>query len=264
MKRLIFSLLYCDGNFMLSRNFRLQKVGSIDWVFKNYDIENITNYIDELMLINLSREKNSNKLFLNNLKKLSKKTFIPITVGGKIESEKDVENLLDSGADKVLINTLFFKNPKMCQSISKRYGKQFLMGSIDYARPKKKVKVFDSSTGKFSSLGIGKWIDHLLKFGAGEVLLQSMDHDGTGNGIDLQILKSINKKKYPLILMGGVGNHDHIVNALKNKNIDAISTANIFNFIGNEFLNIRHVLEKKIGLPKKTNMKIQNFKYFFK
>lgn len=57
MKRLIFSLLYCDGNFMLSRNFRLQKVGSIDWVFKNYDIENITNYIDELMLINLSREK---------------------------------------------------------------------------------------------------------------------------------------------------------------------------------------------------------------
>ena len=125
MKRLIFSLLYCDGNFMLSRNFRLQKVGSIDWVFKNYDIENITNYIDEFMLINLSREKNSNKLFLNNLKKLSKKTFIPITVGGKIESEKDVENLLDSGADKVLINTLFFKNPKMCQSISKRTSLPF-------------------------------------------------------------------------------------------------------------------------------------------
>ena len=126
MKRLIFSLLYCDGNFMLSRNFRLQKVGSIDWVFKNYDIENITNYIDELMLINLSREKNSNKLFLNNLKKLSKKTFIPITVGGKIESEKDVENLLDSGADKVLINTLFFKNPKMCQKCAKKRSLHWL------------------------------------------------------------------------------------------------------------------------------------------
>jgi imidazole glycerol-phosphate synthase subunit HisF len=264
MKRIIFTLLYCDGNFMLSRNFRLQKVGSIEWVFKNYDIENITNYIDELMLINLSKEKNSNKLFLDNLKKLSKKTFIPIVAGGKIESEKDVESLLDSGADKVLINTLFFKNPKICETISKRYGKQFLIGSIDYTRSSKKVKVFDPSIGKFSTEKINNWIDHLLKFGAGEILLQSIDRDGTGNGLDLQILKLVNKKKYPLILMGGVGNYDHIVGALKKNYIDAVSTANIFNFIGNEFLNIRQVLEKKIGLPKKINIRIQNFKHFFK
>ena len=123
MKRIIFTLLFSDGYFFLSRNFRLQKVGDIKWLLSNYDLENITNYIDELVIINLSKKEKFK--FLKVISKISKKTFIPITAGGNINNLDDVRKILDSGSDKIIINSLFFENPQICREISSKYGKGY-------------------------------------------------------------------------------------------------------------------------------------------
>lgn len=259
MKRIIFTLLYSDGQFLLSRNFRLQKVGDFNWLTKNYDIENITNFIDELAIIDLSPKKNKSK-FLNVVKKISKKAFIPIAAGGGITGHKDVEDILDSGSDKIIVNSLFFEKPLICKDISDKYGRQFLVGSLDYKYFGKKIKILNSLKNKFNDCDINYWINYLIKNGAGEILLQSIDKDGTGMGLDKKILKKFKKKQVPIILMGGVGNYEHILSAIKNKYCDAVSTANLFNFIGNEFYNSRKKLEKSNKIPIKNEKNIQQFK----
>ena len=136
MNRLIFTLLYKDGHFILSRNFRNQKVGKLSWVLQNYNLEEVTNYIDELIIIDISKNKNKSK-FYKTIEEISKKTFIPLVIGGGISSLKDVEDVLNVGADKILINSLFYNNPQICKEISKKYGKQFLVAAIDYSYDKK-------------------------------------------------------------------------------------------------------------------------------
>ena len=262
MKRIIFTLLFSDGYFFLSRNFRLQKVGDLKWLFTNYDLENITNYIDELVIINLSK-KNKSKFF-KVINKISKKTFIPITAGGNIKNFDDVKKILDAGSDKIIINSLFFDNPLICKDISNKYGKQFLVGSIDYKYEGKNIKIFNSKKKIFSKIDLNSWINHLVYNGAGEVILQSIDQDGTGMGLDLKILNRFKKKQVPIIIMGGVGNYEHILKAIKNEKCDAISTANLFNFIGNEFYYSRKKIEKTNKLPIKNQQRIQLFKNMFR
>ncbi len=262
MKRIIFTLLFSDGYFFLSRNFRLQKVGDLKWLFSNYDLENITNYIDELVIINLSKKEKSK--FLKVISKISKKTFIPITAGGNINNLDDVRKILDSGSDKIIINSLFFENPQTCKEISNKYGKQFLVGSVDYKYVGRNIRIINSKKKIFTDKDLNSWINHLVYYGAGEVILQSIDQDGTGMGLDLKILNQFKKKQVPIILMGGVGNYEHILKAVKNKRCDAVSTANLFNFIGNEFYFSRKKIEKTNKLPIKNQQQIQLFKNMFK
>ncbi|MDA7636473.1 HisA/HisF-related TIM barrel protein, partial [Candidatus Pelagibacter sp.] len=201
MKRLIFTLLYKDGYFILSRNFRNQNVGKLSWVFKNYNLEEVTNYIDELIIIDISKKKNKIK-FNKTINEISKKTFIPLVVGGGIESLKDVEEVLNNGADKILINSLFYNNPHICEEISKKYGKQFLVASIDYSFDKI-FKLFVPKNRNFANIDIEKHLKNVILSGAGEILLQSIDQDGTGNGLDSKILRVLKTRTMPIILMGG-------------------------------------------------------------
>ena len=258
MKRLIFTLLYKDGYFILSRNFKNQNVGKLSWIFKNYNLEEVTNYIDELIIIDISKNKNKVK-FNKTINQISKKTFIPLVVGGGIETLKDVEEVLRNGADKILINSLFYKNPKICKEISKKYGRQFLVASIDYIFDKK-FKLFIPKTRDYIDTDIKKHLEHVVLNGAGEVLLQSIDQDGTGNGLDTKILKILKLRTMPIILMGGVGNYSHIAKGFRMKNCDAVSTANLFNFISNEFKIVRKKLEFTFVMPKKNKKKIQSLK----
>ena len=247
---------------MLSRNFRLQKVGDINWLFKNYDFLNLTNYIDEIIILNTSKKK-IQKDFLDTINIISKTTFIPIVAGGCIRSIKDADSLINSGADKIIINKLFNENPKICKQISKRYGKQFIVGSIDFLIKSNKFMIYDSYTKKYYFKKINKLVDDLSKNGAGEILLQSVDKDGTGFGLEKKIMKEIKKKDFPIILMGGVGNYEHIIDGYNINNCEAISTANLFNFIGKEFINVRKKLERKFNLPKKGNQDIKKLKNYF-
>ena len=126
-KRIIFTLLYQDGSFCLSRNFNLQKVGNLNWIKKNYDFSLITKSIDELIIINVSKDKKSIKNFIKNVEKLSKECFIPLSIGGKIDSLEIAKLYMNSGADKLVINTNLF-NINLLKKISNTFGEQCLVG----------------------------------------------------------------------------------------------------------------------------------------
>ena len=248
-KRIIFTLLYKDGFFMQSRNFNLQKVGDINWLEKNYDFKKISFYIDELIILDVSRNKKNIEKFIENLKRVSSYCFIPISSGGGIDTFEKAKKLLTNGADKVLINTNLQK--KLLKEISEVYGEQSIVGGVDYISVNNTKKIYiDNGTKKISD-DVKKYLAKVSKLPIGEIYLNSIDKDGTGMGLDFSILNFLpmyNNKS--IIMSGGSGNSAHIADGLKNNNIDAIATANLLNFVGDGLLKARiELLEKNFNLP---------------
>ena len=239
-KRIIFTLLYCSGNFVLSRNFRLQNIGNYEWLIKNYNFENISFYIDELIILDVSRDNRYIREFSNLISDLSKNIFVPITAGGGIQSIEDAKILLNSGADKIILNTGLFKNKKLIPNISSIYGKQCIVGSIDLVRDNNNYVVVTENGTK--RIGVLEQCIKTYKINeiVGEIYVNSIDKDGTGNGLDLDLAKIIfNLTTTPFIIAGGIGKIDDIVNSLKEKYINAVSTAHLLNFIGNSLQKVR-------------------------
>ena len=145
-KRIIFTLLYCDGYFVQSRNFNLQKVGDVNWLEKNYNFKKISYFIDELIVLDISRDKKDLDTFLKNLNLISKFCFMPISVGGGINSFDKVKKILSHGADKVVINSNL--NLKLLSEISKNYGHQSIVASIDFKKIKNQYKIFTENASR--------------------------------------------------------------------------------------------------------------------
>jgi cyclase len=266
MKRLIFSLLYEDGHFVLSRNFRRQKVGDLTWLFKNYNLTEVSFGIDEIIIIDVSKKKNP-KNFCKIVEKISSKIFIPITVGGGINSIQNIKNLQSSGADKILLNKLLYTNQNLWKNIVNIYGKQFVVACVDYRIINKKVKIVYDNNLKISKFNLPETIRQIQRIGAGEIILQSVDNDGTGKGLFIEILNFTQNLQLicPLILKGGIGKFEHIYQGLKLKEVDAVCTANLFNFIGDTFLKIKKtLLKKKINVIDWNNVNLNAYKNVFK
>ena len=130
-KRIIFTLLFFDGYFVLSRNFRLQKVGNLEWLKKNYNFKNIAMHLDELIILNVRPNEENHMSFCEHIKEISKDCFIPISAGGGVNNLKKAEKILKYGADKIVINSLNYNNPKMVKNLGSTFGKQCLIGSIE-------------------------------------------------------------------------------------------------------------------------------------
>jgi len=241
-KRIIFTLLYQNKSFYLSRNFRLQKIGNLEWLKKNYDFSILTKSVDEIIILNVSREKNQIEDFSKAIKTFSKECFLPISAGGKIIDIDVAKKYINSGADKLVINTNLF-NKKLLKEISHTFGAQCVIGSLDYIKNKNNYDIYINN-GKEKCLKKIKLVfKYLEKMPVGEILLNSIDQDGTGNGFDFDILKNIPKNFIkPVILSGGAGNYKHILKALKNKKVDSIATANLLNFVGNGLQEVRYLL----------------------
>jgi imidazole glycerol-phosphate synthase subunit HisF len=233
-KRLIFTLLFDGTYFVLSRNFRLQTVGDLLWLQKNYNFENTARSIDELVVLNVSREKSDLKTFSEAVRSLSKGCFVPISAGGGIRSIEDAGVLLKSGADKVVINTMLITDCNLVQQIANKYGKQCIVASIDVKRSPQGRFIQYIDSGKTQLSDDPRLILQRLQDGPiGEIYLNSMDRDGTGQGYDMDILEllPINCTK-PVILAGGVGNSIHLDLGLRDNRVDAVATAHLFNFVG--------------------------------
>jgi cyclase len=249
-KRIIFVLYYCDSYFIQSRNFFRQKVGTIEWLKKNYDIINFTNYLDELIILDISNNKKNN--FLNDIRGILANTFIPVSLGGKISDIKKVKEYIKNGADKVIINSYVFCDDNIINLISKEIGKQSLIVSIDVKRNnKKKIYEIYSNGGKnLEKLSLGDYLIKLKKLNIGEIFLNSIDRDGTGFGYDEHLIYFCkNYIDVPLIIAGGASKPLHLKEGLKFKNVDAVATSDIFNFLNDGFLNTRLHLQSKCNLP---------------
>ena len=133
-KRIIFTLLYDSGNFMLSRNFRLQQVGNLTWLQPNYNFSHIAFFIDELIILDVSRGERNTDNFCETLKKLTSDCFVPIAAGGGVRSIDYARRLLRSGADKIVINTPLFEDQDLVRDLVKEFGQQCVVGSVDIKR----------------------------------------------------------------------------------------------------------------------------------
>ncbi len=247
-KRIVFSLLYDGGNFCLSRNFRLQSVGNIKWLLDTYNFENISNAIDELIILNVGDGEVTDPRFLHSVEDLSKNVFVPISIGGGITTINQAETLFKSGADKITINTLYRSNVGLTKMLAREFGSQAIVGSIDYQRDDNQLNLMYTT---FTNRGQSAWLplaDHvkvLIENQCGELLLRSMEKDGTGMGLDLPVLEHLGGPlDVPLILEGGVGNGAHIVEGFSSPSVDAVCTANLLNFVGDGLTRARKFVDE--------------------
>jgi len=233
-KRIIFSLIYSDGFFNQSRNFRLQKVGNEKWLENNYQFSKIAHSLDELILIDATKSNKNIQKFSETITKIVENVFIPICAGGGIRNIYDAELLFNSGADKILLNSSLFENPNLALELVKIYGSQSIVASIDYKIKDNTSLVFINDGSTQINLDLESYIKQIQTLGIGEIYLNSIDKDGTGFGYDITFIKSIcNKINVPLIIAGGAGNENHLIEGLSLEEVSGVATANLFNFIGN-------------------------------
>mgnify|MGYP000433415025 CR=1 FL=1 len=245
-KRLIFTLIYSDGFFNQSRNFRLQKVGDINWLEENYGFKDLAFSLDELIVLDASRGKRDVAKFVKNLSKLAEDVFIPICAGGGIECLDDAKILFDNGADKIILNTAVYDNIGLVTDLVEKYGSQSIVASVDYRCD----EVFINNGTVKVDKNLEDHLENVELLGVGEIYLNSIDKDGTGFGYDLKtVAKVIEKIKAPLIIAGGAGNEAHLAQGLNIDCINAVATANLFNFIGDGLPNARaYMIENNCNL----------------
>ncbi len=233
---------------MQSRNFRLQKVGDINWLETNYKFQNISFSLDEIIVLNASKEIKNIEKFASTITKLVKNVFIPIAAGGGIRNVNDAELLFNSGADKIILNSVFIENPKLVHELIDVYGSQSIVASIDYKLVEKKYIVYTNDGVKNTELSLEDYISYLNNFNIGEIYLNSIDKDGTGFGYDLSIIKKIiDEINVPLIIAGGAGNSSHLEEGLQLDGVSAVATANLFNFMGDGLPIARSNILKNSG-----------------
>ena len=242
-KRIIFTLIYENGFFNQSRNFRLQKVGNLRWLEKNYKFQEIAFSLDELIVLNASKQdKNINKFALT-LSKLVDDVFIPIAAGGGIRSMEDAKLLFDSGADKIVLNTILYTDKDLVKELISLYGSQSIIASIDYKKIDGSNKVYIEDGTAEIEMELETYLKYVEDLNIGEIYLNSIDRDGTGFGYDFETIDDIGKKiNLPLIIAGGAGNEKHFLSGLSRKNVNAVATANLFNFVGDGLPKAREEL----------------------
>jgi cyclase len=240
-KRLIFTLLYERGSFVLSRNFRTQKIGDIRWLNSNYNFAKVAQHIDELVLINVSRDKAFDKHFRETLSELLSGVFVPVTAGGGVTALDDAQTLFSSGADKILLNHALHHDAELVASLSRKYGQQAVVGSLDVRHQQGNLEVFSNKATTLEPLTS---FSRLVEEGhVGEVYLNSIDQDGTGQGMDLGILTIMGRlSPIPVILAGGAGKPAHLADAIASPLVNAVATANLLNFVGDGLRKTRDAI----------------------
>ena len=183
------------------------------------------------------------------VKKTSKKCFVPLTVGGGVRSIEDIRKLLNCGADKVSINTAAVQNPEIIIESSKEFGSQCIVVAIDAKKKNDKWEVYTHGGKNGTGIDAIEFAKKMEKNGAGELLVTSMDRDGTQIGYDIDLMSKISSKiNIPLIASGGVGNLDHLVDGIKLGKASAVLAASIFHYGKHSVLEAKQYLESK-GIP---------------
>lgn len=243
-KRMIFTLLYNQGPFVLSRNFRLQKVGDLNWLQKNYDFSQVAFSIDELIVLDVSRGERDLDRFCDHLKSLTEGCFVPIAAGGGIRRLSNARQLLRSGADKVVVNTPLYDDERFIRDLAAEFGQQCIVASIDFKYLDEKGYQIYVDNGERRIEGtFDEWVKKILDLPVGELYLNSIDRDGTGQGYDLQALERLQSAiPIPVIIAGGAGQFKHLAEGLNCDRSDAVATAHLFNFIGDGLARARSEL----------------------
>jgi cyclase len=239
-KRVIPVLLLKDGWLVQSKTFtKHQNLGN-----PSFAVKRLSEWAaDELIYLDISRGENNYDMRREDLRDGNKRnileiiedvslvSFMPITIGGKIKNINDISLRLSSGADKVSINTQALKTPKFINEAAKIFGSQCIVVCCDVKKTPDGYRVYKDYGTTDSGYSLTEWVNICESQGAGELLIQSIDRDGTRDGYDIEMLNIVCKNvKIPVIALGGVGEWEHLETALSQTDIDAVAAANIFQF----------------------------------
>jgi cyclase len=232
-KRIIPCLDVTDGRVVKGVNFvALRDAGDPVEIARRYDEQGA----DELTFLDITASSDNRGLILHIIEEVAAQVFIPLTVGGGVRTVDDVRRLLNAGADKVGINTAAVENPQLVADASSRFGSQCIVVAIDakqvsVAGEPLRWNVFTHGGRKDTGLDAVAWAIKMEKMGAGEILLTSMDRDGTKIGFNLDLTRAVaDAVGIPVIASGGVGNLDHLVDGVLKGHADAVLAASIFHY----------------------------------
>ena len=245
-KRIIGTILQRNGIVVQSINFNsFLPIGKVP-----ISIEFLNSWgIDEIILLDID-----SKLNFENIKDYVTKCFVPLTVGGGINSIQDVEYLMNSGADKISLNSAAIYNPSLIKDISKIYGNQCIVVSIDAINVKNNYKVYDYKKASAIDLDLNDLILRSIDLGAGEILINSVNRDGSYKGYDLELINIVcNLSSVPVICSGGAKNAGDFTDVFKNTKASAASASNFFHFTEHS------VTTTKSNINKNVNVRIDQY-----
>lgn len=199
-------------------------------IAKRYDQQGA----DEITFLDITASSDERETMVHVVEQVAGQVFIPLTVGGGIRKVEDIRRMLNAGADKVAINTAAVFNPEFVKEAAERFGSQCIVVAIDAKQVSEdppKWEIFTHGGRKPTGIDAVEWARRMVAYGAGEILLTSMDRDGTKNGFDLALTRAVADAVHvPVIASGGVGNLDHLADGVTEGHAEAVLAASIFHF----------------------------------
>ena len=230
-KRIIPCLDVDKGRVVKGVNFlNIRDAGDPVEIAKRYDTEGA----DEITMLDITASHETRDTTYKTVESIASQVFIPLTVGGGVRKIEDIKKLLRSGADKVSINTSAVENPSFVKEAADKFGSQCIVVAVDAKAKTDKENTWEVVTyGGRNRTGIDvlEWTEQAAEYGAGEILLTSMDRDGTKEGFDNNLVSKVSSGiSIPVIASGGVGNLDHLIDGVKIGGAEAVLAASIFHF----------------------------------
>lgn len=227
-KRIIPCLDVTDGRVVKGVNFlELRDAGDPVEIARRYDDQGA----DELTFLDITASSDNRGLILHIIEEVASQVFIPLTVGGGVREVEDIRRLLNAGADKVSINTSAVLNPQLVADAAGRFGSQCIVVAIDAKQVGDHWEVFTHGGRKPTGIEAVEWARKMVELGAGELLVTSMDRDGTKTGFNLPLNRAISDAvDVPIIASGGVGTLMHLVEGVQEGGADAVLAASIFHY----------------------------------
>ena len=233
------------------KNGRVVKgINFIDLVDAGDPVEQAKHYsengADEICFLDISASLENRNTMINVVEKTANEVFIPLTVGGGISSIENIHSLLKAGADKISINSAAINNPNLIKQSSEYFGNQCIVVAVDAKKIQNDWYVFSHGGTKKTEMYALDWIERVQKLGAGEILLTSMDKDGTKSGFDNELLSKVSEfLTIPLIASGGVGKLDHFFDGINIGKANALLAASVFHFNEISIKDVKQFLKLK-------------------
>jgi cyclase len=242
-KRIIACMDVRDGQVVKGVQFQqLRHAGDPGELAQRYNVEGI----DEVVVLDITATLESRQALARTINAVARQIFLPLTVGGGIRSEEDAAAAVDAGADKVSLNTAALKQPGLITTLARRYGSQAVIVAIDAKRRDEGFAVYVRSGTSDAARDAVEWAREAESRGAGEILLTSMDRDGTRSGFDCEMTAAVaNAVNIPVIASGGAGDLDHFADVFTRGHADAALAASIFHYADTSVSELKRYLREK-------------------
>jgi imidazole glycerol-phosphate synthase subunit HisF len=245
-KRIIACLDVRDGQVVKGVNFEgLREAGDPALLAKRYNVEGI----DEIVILDVTATIEARQARAQTIRAVAREIFLPLCVGGGIRSEADAEAAIEAGADKVSLNSAAIRDPSIITRLATRYGSQAVLVAIDAKRDRGRFEVYARSGTDQTPLDAVSWAQEAASLGAGEILLTSIDRDGTKSGFDCEMTAAVSESvSIPVIASGGAGTFEHFADVFTIGRADAALAASIFHFNEKSVTELKRFLHSH-GIP---------------